>query len=240
MASAAPIISLIAGALALVGLAFGHFGIVSPMAGFQTFLAGALLGGLFSVVLSLVGLFLSRGGRDVIGRNRALIGLAMGLGLLIIVLAAGLTGGSAPPINDISTDLEDPPSFAEASVVSDSSGRDAGRDMSYPAEFKPIVREGYPDLAPLHLSTSPAEAFAKAVASAESMGWEIVARDPARGRFDAQDVSSLFRFVDDITVRIQPDGSGARIDMLSKSRDGRSDMGANAKRIDAFFSALKG
>jgi hypothetical protein len=239
MASAAPIISLIAGALALVGLVFGHFGIVSPMAGFQTFLAGTLLGGLFSVVLSLVGLFLSRGGRDVVGRNRALIGLAVGLGLLIVVLAAASTGGSAPPINDISTDLEDPPSFADASLVSDSSGRDAGRDMSYPAEFKPIVLEGYPDLEPLRLAAAPSAAYAAAVATAESMGWEIVARDPGRGRFDAQSVSSLFRFVDDITVRVQPDGSGSRIDMRSKSRDGRSDMGANAKRIRAYFAALK-
>lgn len=235
MASAAPIISLIAGALALVGLVFGHFGIVSPMAGFQTFLAGALLGGLFSVVLSLVGLFLSRGGRDVIGRNRALIGLAIGLGLLIVVLAAASTGGSAPPINDISTDLENPPSFADADLVSDY----LGRDMRYPAEFKPIVREGYPDLEPLRLAAAPSAAYAAAVATAESMGWEIVARDPSRGRFDAQSVSSLFRFVDDITVRVQPDGSGSRVDMRSKSRDGRSDMGANAKRIRAYFAALK-
>ena len=236
MASAAPIISLISGALALVGLAFGHFGIVSPMAGFQTFLAGTLLGGLFSVVLSLVGLFLSRGGRDIVGRNRALIGLAIGLGLLIIVLAAASTGGDAPPINDISTDLENPPSFADASVVADY----AGRDMSYPAEFKSIVQAEYPDLVALRLATPPAQAFSKALATAESMGWEVVARDPANGRFDAQNTSSLFRFVDDIAVRIRPEGSGTRIDMRSKSRDGRSDLGANAKRIRSFLAELKG
>lgn len=236
MASAAPIISLISGALALVGLAFGHFGIVSPMAGFQTFLAGTLLGGLFSVVLSLVGLFLSRGGRDVIGRNRALVGLAVGLGLLIIVLAAASTGGDAPPINDISTDLENPPSFAEANVVADY----AGRDMGYPADFKTIVRAEYPTLAPLRLTGSPAQTFSKALATAESLGWEIAAYDSARGQFDAQSTSSLFRFVDDITVRVQPDGNGTRVDMRSKSRDGRSDLGANAKRIRAFFEALKG
>lgn len=227
--------SLIAGALALVGVAFAYFGIVSPMAGFQTFAAGALLGGLFSVVLSLVGLLLTRGGRDPEGRNRALIGLAIGLGLLIVVLAAASTGGSAPPINDISTDLETPPSFADAALVPGY----AGRDMAYPDDFKTIVREGYPDLAPLRVSTPPAVAFTKTVATAEAAGWEIVHRDASAGRFDAQDVSTLFRFVDDVTVRVLPDGNGSRIDMRSKSRDGRSDLGANAKRIRAYFEALE-
>ena len=45
-------------------------------------------------------------------------------------------------------------------------------------------------------------------------------------------------FVDDVVVRIRPDGDGSRIDVRSKSRDGQGDLGANANRIRAFSQAL--
>ncbi len=235
MATAAPKLSLIALALALVGLLGAYLGILTPMAGFQTFVAGALLGGLFSSILALIGLFLTRGGRDPKGRTQALVGLSIALGLLIVVLAAASTGGDAPPINDITTDLEDPPAFADTTRVPDY----AGRDMSYPTEFVSIVRESYPDLAPLRLDEGSADAFRRAIAAAQTLGWAVVARNGDAGAFYARDVTSIFRFVDDVVVRIRPDGSGSRIDVRSKSRDGRGDLGANATRIRAFFDELR-
>lgn len=235
MAAAAPILSLVAGFVALLGMAGAYLGLIAPMTGFMLFVAGALLGGLLSVVVSLIGLVLSRGGRDPQGRTRALGGLAIGLGLLIVVLAAASTAGDAPPINDITTDLDNPPAFESARIVPDYEGR----NMSYPAEFVDIVRESYPDLKPLRLARPPDATFTGAITAAESLGWEIVARSASRRVFDAQDVSTIFRFVDDITVRIVADGPGSRVDMRSKSRDGRSDLGANAARIRSFFDALR-
>ena len=38
-------------------------------------------------------------------------------------------------------------------------------------------------------------------------------------------------FRDDIVIRIRPDGSGSKVDIRSKSRVGRSDLGVNARRI---------
>lgn len=235
MAAAAPIMALISAGLALVGLLGAFTGVLSPMAGFQTFAAGALLGGLFSVVVALIGIFLTRGGVDPNGRLRALIGLAISLGLLIIVLAAASIGGDAPPINDITTDLADPPAFADADLVVEY----RGRDMSYPAEFVPIVRASYPNLATLRVSDPRAEAFDRALAAAEALGWEIVAKDGSAGAFYAKDTTAIFRFVDDVVVRVRPAGAGAEIDVRSKSRDGRGDLGANAKRIRAFFDELE-
>jgi len=235
MAAASPILSLITLALALVGLLGAYLGIISPMAGFQTFIAGALLGGLFATVLALIGLFLSRGGRDPEGRNKSLLGLSISLGLLIVVLAAASTGGDAPPINDITTDLDSPPAFADATLVSEY----AGRDMGYPPEFVEIVRTSYPDLQSLHLDESPPDAFARATKTAESLGWEIVATDEGARAFYARDVTGIFRFVDDVVVRVRPDGDGSEIDVRSKSRDGRGDLGANAKRIRALLDALR-
>ena len=49
----------------------------------------------------------------------------------------------------------------------------------------------------------------------------------------------IFRFVDDVVVRVRPaEGGGAIVDVRSKSRDGRGDLGANAARIRAFAEKL--
>jgi uncharacterized protein (DUF1499 family) len=235
MAAAAPILSLIAGFIALLGPVCAHFGLVAPLTGFMLFVGGALLGGLVSVIVSLLGIVFSRGGRDPQGRTKALGGLAIGLGLLIVVLGPAAMGGDVPPINDITTDLDNPPEFESATIVPDY----VGRDMSYPAEFVEVVRVSYPDLEPLRLASPPDVSFERAIAAAESLGWEIVSRSESRGVFDAQHVSRIFRFVDDITVRIVADGPGSRVDMRSKSRDGQSDLGANAARIRIYFDALR-
>jgi len=232
MAAAALILSLAAGGVALLGVGGSFLGFLSPLTGFQLFAAGALIGGLLSVIVALIGIFLSRGGNDPDGRKKSVTGLAIGLGLIIIVLGAASTAGDAPRINDITTDLDNPPEFTSSMVVPDY----VGRDMRYPEEFKAIVRESYPDLAPLRVSTSQQATFDQAIEIAESLGWEISAQSEGRGVFDAQDVSSIFHFVDDITIRIDAEGSGSRIDMRSKSRDGQSDLGANAARIRAYFA----
>lgn len=234
MASIPLILSALAGAVALLGPVSANLGLVAPLTGFYLFLAGALLGGLLAVVVGLVGIFLTRGGRYPEARTGSLGAVAIGLGLLIVVLGAAATAGDAPPINDITTDLDDPPAFASSLVVPDYKGR----NMSYPEEFVEVVRESYSDLAPLRLDVPADVAYLRAIEVAEGSGWKIVARDDIGHSFDAQAESSLFRFVDDITIRIVPEGEGSKVDMRSKSRDGRSDLGANAARIRAFFDAL--
>ena len=77
-------------------------------------------------------------------------------------------------------------------------------------------------------------------AAAEELGWEVVARDGDALAFYARDETGLFRFVDDVVVRVRPDGAGAKIDVRSKSRDGRGDMGTNAKRIRSLLGAIEG
>ncbi|MBW2422981.1 MAG: DUF1499 domain-containing protein [Deltaproteobacteria bacterium] len=235
MASLALIFGLVAGAVALIGLIGAYSGLLAPLTGFQLFAGGGLLGGLLALLVSAVGIATTRGGRDLEGRKKALLGGAIAIVLLSLVLVPGVSGLDYPPINDISTDLEDPPSFAPASTVPDY----AGRDMSYPPEFVAVVRDHYPDLQPIDLPDPPTAAFEKARAAAESLGWEIVASAPDRGVFDARDVTAIFRFVDDVTVRVVPRGTGSRVDIRSKSRDGRGDLGANAIRIRAFAKALR-
>jgi uncharacterized protein (DUF1499 family) len=92
---------------------------------------------------------------------------------------------------------------------------------------------------PLELKEPPPAAYARALAAAEAMGWEITARDPGTARIEAVATTRWFGFKDDVLVRVSPSGAGSRLDVRSKSRVGKGDVGANARRIRAFFERLK-
>ena len=233
-------VATIAAAIAAIGLtlpALGvagiHIGLFAPMTGFSFFTAGAVLGGLLALLLGFVGVITTRGGRDPDGRTRALTAVGGGVALLGVVALAGSPGAGLPSINDITTNLADPPAFA-------SDPADRGRDMSYPPDFVAQVEAAYPDLATHAMSEAPADAHAKAVAAGERLGWEITRSDADAGTFEATDSTAIFQFVDDVSVRIVPAmrGSGSLLDIRSKSRDGRGDVGANAARIRAFIAEL--
>jgi uncharacterized protein (DUF1499 family) len=96
----------------------------------------------------------------------------------------------------------------------------------------------YPDLGPKMLPYPPGVAFERVLVAARQMGWEIIDADAAEGRIEASDTTFWFGFVDDVVIRIAPDGEGSRVDVRSVSRVGRSDVGANAKRIRTFLKKL--
>jgi uncharacterized protein (DUF1499 family) len=127
-----------------------------------------------------------------------------------------------PYINDVTTDPAKPPQFSQP--------------KPYQSHFAELQRIGYPDLAPLELAVPPTQAFARAQAAARALGWEIVDADERAGRIEAVATTRWFGFKDDIVVRVAAAGSGSRIDVRSKSRVGRSDLGANAKRIQDFLT----
>ena len=111
--------------------------------------------------------------------------------------------------------------------------------MSYPGEsFAAQQRAGYPDLATIRLTVPPDRAFQMVDAAAQKLGWEVTYRDPENGILEATQVSRIFEFVDDIVVRIRPEKGLSVIDVRSRSRLGRGDLGANAERIRALQQAL--
>ncbi len=85
----------------------------------------------------------------------------------------------------------------------------------------------------------PAEAFKRVERVATALGWEIVARVPADGRLEAVVTSPWFGFRDDVVVRVRPQGTGSRVDIRSKSRNGEADLGGNVDRVRAFLARLK-
>jgi len=150
--------------------------------------------------------------------------------------------GSIPGIHDISTDTVDPPQFVAVLPLRADAANTAeyGRSEGMtPEELARLSREAYPDLVPMRLDVPPGEAFARALAAVEALGWDLVAEAPADGRIEATDTTFWFRFKDDIVIRIRPaPGGGSVVDARSVSRVGRGDAGTNARRLRAFFAAL--
>jgi uncharacterized protein (DUF1499 family) len=155
------------------------------------------------------------------------VALIVGLAVFYVPFQFQRTARSVPSINDITTDTDRPPEFMTA-------------PKAYPgAEFARRQRAAYPDLAGLKVALAPREAFARALAVAETMGWEVVGRDAQAGRIEAVDTTRWFAFRDDVAIRVSPAEGGSRIDVRSRSRVGRNDLGTNARRIRAYLGRLQ-
>ncbi len=205
-------------------------GVVSPFPGFRIFLLGGLCG-LLALVLGAIGLWRTRAASGREGRGRALRGTLFGAVILVLVLSAAGSAGGLPLINDITTNPADPPVFLHAQQLPGNEGR----DLAYPgASFADQQRAGYPDLATTRIDVPLADAFQRCVRAAEALGWEVSYSDASAGSLEATQTSRIFRFVDDIVVRLRADADATLIDVRSKSRVGQGDFGANAKRIRAF------
>jgi uncharacterized protein (DUF1499 family) len=186
------------------------------------------------VILGLVGVVRTRVATGRGGRGRAVLGASLGLAVVTFIAVLAAPSGDLPIINDISTDLEDPPAFRAARGLPGN----AGRDMAYPPEFGALQRRGYPELAPVVLETPPPATLDRIADLARGFGWTITARDDEAGILEASETSRVFRFVDDVVVRVRPAGEGSLVDVRSKSRTGRGDLGANAARIQRLLDAL--
>jgi uncharacterized protein (DUF1499 family) len=192
----------------------------------------AAYGAMAAAVIALVALLL--GGR----RGLAAAALVVAVGVFAMPFGFRRKAMSVPPIHDITTDTSDPPAFVAVIAA-----RQAAHARNPPEYAGPEVaaqqKSAYPDLVPITLPVPKEQAFEKARAAAQSLGWEIVAADAGEGRLEATDTTRWFGFKDDVVVRVRPEGGGSRVDVRSKSRVGRSDVGANAARIRAFREALE-
>jgi uncharacterized protein (DUF1499 family) len=189
-----------------------------------------------AVALGLATVLPTRPGERRRGFVAAFLAIVIGLGAAYMPLNWFLRAQRMPELNDITTDISNPPTM----VVTAQLRRGAANPVTYPgANAGVLQRSAYPDIVPVVLSVTPAEAFKRVDRVAMEMDWDVVARAPNEGRLEAVATSDWFGFRDDIVVRIRPDGGGSRVDIRSKSRVGESDLGVNAKRIREFIARLK-
>lgn len=188
----------------------------------------AAYGAALALVLSLTGLVQARPGARRRGFALALLGTLASLPLVLMAVQWEYTARTYPPINDISTDTQDAPVFWDMPIATDYPGGKMAEQQ----------RAAYPDLAPLTLALAPAQAYESALAVVKAQGWDIVSTVPEEGRIEATVRSRLYGFVDEVAIRVAAEGSGAKIDVRSRSRTGRIDRGVNAKRIRAYLAAV--
>lgn len=232
--------------IAALGTRWGLWGVnmgvlVLPAAVGVKLIGVTLLAGIASLLLTL----LSR---------RKAKGLFVSALAIIIPAAALLNAGAIkakserlPFIHDITTDTQNIPSFSKAVTdkraavkgvnALDYIGKKDERDNEL---YSVLQTRAYPDIRPLILSAGPDQVFGQALAIAEQSGWDVHRQDIQGGIIEATATSFWYGFKDDMVIRIRAsEGGGTILDMRSVSRVGKSDLGANAKRIRKFLDAVK-
>lgn len=78
------------------------------------------------------------------------------------------------------------------------------------------------------------------MADGDLEGWRLVEADDRMGVVKAEARTRVFGWVDDLVIRIRLDPNAqTRVDMESRSRTGRGDLGANRRRIKMYFRELE-
>jgi uncharacterized protein (DUF1499 family) len=226
-------------ALAVAGVAAGlsRIGAVDPPGALAVLGAALIFACLTGLLAATAFVVIWRTGR----RGAALAWTGLAMALLMLAYPAYLTWKaiSLPIINDVSTDLETPPTFllsAKARVA---------RGNRTPPESSPETREAqrraYPEIQPIMVDLETNDAYRLALDVAKGSHWRIVdaiapsVRESV-GHIDAIAASLVMGFPSDIAIRIKPSATQTRIDIRSVSRLGRHDFGANAGRIVKFAS----
>jgi len=219
-----------------VGIIGAHFYFVPPFMGFQLFALGFLLAILGSLI-GLLAIFLTRKPQLAAGHNRALMGTVVSAVIAVPMIVIVLGSSKYPPINDITTDFDNPPEFVFAQKLQ----HEPNRDMKYDkAKYADWQLAGYGPIGPIKEQLSAADAFKRVTEVAGAIPtWKITYSDPATNTFEAVATSKMFHFNDDIVIQIRPAPDGTSlIEMRSKSRDGIGDFGVNAKRIKRFYDRI--
>ncbi len=211
-------------------------GFLSPFASMGAYALGSLLL-LIAAITAGLGLIRSGGLRGATSRPATWLALLAGLAVTANNGFVMSQASGAPAIHDISTDTETPPAFvaivalrqADAANPSEYSGPDTAAEQ----------HRAFPDIQPLLVDQPTDVVFAAASEIVADKGWTLVEANEAEGRIEATAETGWVRFKDDVVIRIQPTGTGSRIDVRSKSRIGRGDMGVNARRVRGYLDSLQ-
>ena len=118
--------------------------------------------------------------------------------------AKGPSDPAKAPINDVSTDTQNPPAFSAVIPLRPESSS----DIEYAGESAAAAQAAqYPDIKPITSSLPKAEAYDHALQLATDTGWEIIAQDTGSGIIEAVASTRFFKFTDDVIIRVSESGA---------------------------------
>jgi hypothetical protein len=212
-------------------------------------LGASLAVGVLAIVMALIA-FVQIWRSGQMGAGRALSGLLIAALIVGPPIAFAVRSIGTPLINDVTTDLTDPPVFTAAA---DERGLGANATVHDPS-FAAVQKDRYPELQPLLLELPPDETFALILRLADERNWRILVQQPMPqvpetagapsgaapvGRIEAVARSLVLGFEDDVSIRLREVDGRTRVDMRSASRYGRGDQGVNAVRVIEFLEAVR-
>ncbi|HEY4039455.1 MAG TPA: DUF1499 domain-containing protein [Burkholderiaceae bacterium] len=215
-----------------VGYRLGWFGV--PVALLRLIPLGLGLCAL-GLVVSLIAIVRTPAGAGWSGSAAPWAAVIVSIAVCIIPILGTLHARQVPPIHDITTDTDGPPTFVALAGARMASPN--GLDYGGP-EVAAAQKAAYPDLKTLFSKLPPDALFARAQQAARDAGWQVAEANASQGRIEAVDTTLLYGFKDDIVVLIRSDVNGSRLDMRSVSRVGRSDLGVNAARMRSYLARL--
>ncbi|QHJ11967.1 hypothetical protein FX988_02208 [Paraglaciecola mesophila] len=210
---------------------FYKFGILELGTAFAALRFG-VYAGIAALVLILIQIIFMR-------KNISWAGVAVSAVLALVAVGLPMSmmskAKSVPPIHDISTDLTNPPKFVAIVALR----ADASNPVEYAGEeTAKQQREAYPELTTQKYSQSTDQLFDATESAVNSLGWELVNADKSLGIIEATETTTWFGFKDDVVVRIRTTGEESFLDVRSKSRVGKSDLGKNAERIHTLIDTI--
>ena len=168
--------------------------------------------------------------------------------VLVFVLYWKNTLSKYPYIHDITTDFDNPPqfTFAEELRNSEAGSSPITYDGSMKVERGPFTgtlselqKEYYPDISNFIVNRSISEIKNIIEVAMLSSGIKISGYNEENFTIEGMEKSTFFGFTDDIAVRMIKLGSKeVLVDIRSKSRQGASDLGINAKRIEKLKASI--
>ena len=175
------------------------------------------------------------------GTARVVFGVLLSLAILSGPLMLTVLARDYPPINDLTTDMRTPPAFQTLSKARSVPG---ANPAVYPGErFAREQARAYPDIKPMQVNRSSAEAFELVVEAVRKLKMDVVREEGptaegGEGMIEAVDRTIVAGFYDDVAIRVTGSDATARIDIRSSSRFGRTDFGANAERIRTLMKEI--
>ena len=225
------ILSLIGFPLAVLGVRLGvfDFRIGISMTGLSLLLA------LVVAVISIITIFALRN-KNPDGAKAAKMAVVISLFPILGIGTQVINARSIPEIHNISTDVNDPPVFDEIVNIRSSDDNPLVYNKDELAE---VQLKAYPKVKTLISEINVEDSFDRALVVAKELNWEIVSQNSESGIIEATETTRLWGFKDDIVIRVRASTNAGltSVDLRSVSRVGRSDLGANAKRITAFLDA---